>query len=667
MKHWLAALVVATGPWHAVARSLRSGTASLSSGEELLLDLDLEGCQANPSSCGGAVDVLANLSSGIIAKTEKVLNQTRDEVALVVKEFVKCQDQTKASTHKKTVEGKAKKHKECREQQKKGQGFKTQCDSDIKTQAATKNTDCGAPILTTQEPAKAVCVFTEKMTLASLKAHYDARVTAFKKIMDDHEKQKGLCTNSTKDLTKLNADCKKKSADDSSKRKTCDGELKSLEEQACVWAQNTEDRCKSYDKCYAAAKTKLDALRTSTKAVEQSLKGEYMAGKTMECMGKAIDKSGKVDAKKMKACKNSTVDSSHLAVTVPELPKEMNCWQPTIYPGSRVYRKMVYTGLPEGVDVALPQPCLGWKGGCAAKSTFDGSVVHLKRDGKRCGSDDSGFFRCDGTLQGEFKFVNQKAPCSSAKLVAVKKGGVEESCSFAPDTEKDKSKDHVRCAVKASKYAKTEVEISSNQAAAGRVGKVTLKFAPLSTVAMNLSAWSAKTELKSPSDYKCANGALSSLMSEKDNSTADRSWQHRCRTFPPGAGQGGAITWPAKFNDFSTTLDMQCQSGEVLAGHKSEKDRGKKSPDTTKDRKFKFGCMKLPTGVFVRQDGEWSAWTAWKKDWELKCAGDEVIVGLKSEHAGTPQNDRRWKCKCAKLAVRAPQSITFDVDFVHTL
>jgi len=390
-------------------------------------------------------------------------------------------------------------------------------------------------------------------------------------------------------------------------------------------------------------------------------------------MFKSINSKGKVEGKKMLKCKSSNISNSHLEVTVPEAPKKTTCWKPTAFPGTKKYRSIVYKDLPKEVEVSLPQPCLGWKGGCAAKSTYEGSVVHLKRDGKRCGADNDGYFRCDSTLQGEFKFVNQKANCSRAKLVALKTGAMdwEESCRFAPAAEKSQSKDRVVCAQQDSKFAKMEVDISDNQPAAGRVGKVTLKFAPLSQVAMKLGTLSDKTAFKKDVTYQCTNGALSSLSSEKSSKAGDlldRSWQHSCRTFPPGAGQLGAVVWPKSHNKFHAKFERECPKGEVLVGHKSEIDKKNKAADNKKDREFKFACRKLPAGMLVKEVGKWSAWTAWQDKWELKCAtADEVMVGLSSEYAVSPNKDRRWKCKCATLAVRAPQSITFDVEFARLL
>jgi len=395
------------------------------------------------------------------------------------------------------------------------------------------------------------------------------------------------------------------------------------------------------------------------------LKGEYVAGKAMECMGKAIDSKGKVDAKKMKKCKTSVVNASHLSVKVPEAPAKVACGNPTLFPGSASYRSMFYKNLPTKVKVALPQPCLAWKGGCAAKSTFDGSVVHLKRNGKRCAADDSGVFRCDGTLPGEFKFVNQKANCSSAKLVAVKPGNVEESCHFAPAA--TTSKQRVYCNVKPGTLAKNEVVISSNQAAAGREGKVTLQFAPLSKVAMTLGAWSDVTPYKEKVSYQCSGGALAYFWSEHSNETSvqDRRFKHKCRTFPQGTGKMGSFAWPAtkdKDIDFDKPLKKECPAGEVLTGHESE------WKAKNKDRRFKFACAKPPAGMEIKQVGDWSkAWTAYDKKWELGCsAEDEVMVGVHSIHDNSHQ-DRKWKCKCAKLAVRAPQTITFDVEYARGL
>jgi len=371
----------------------------------------------------------------------------------------------------------------------------------------------------------------------------------------------------------------------------------------------------------------------------------------------------------LKACRLKKANLKRDALQVPKAPQKEMCLDPTLYPGSKTYRKMVYHHLPKGLKVELPYPCLDWKGGCAAKSTFDGGAVFLKRHGKSCGLNALGQMSCTGALPGEFKFVKQRANCTRAKLVALHTESSphgERSCRFAPSLESPAMK--VAC--KKDKSLKAEVELSYNPDSVGRTGTVTLKFAPLAFKQMTLNKALAWSKFNKHVEYSCSNGGLTSIWTEhmgkdvsKDEDIQDRRWKHQCLLFPPGAGQAGTPKYPDKYqNKLKGNFTAECPKHYILAGHKSVKDKLKK------DRHFKFACAKLPPGMHTIRTSLWSTnWTAPAAAWQLQCARmDEILVGLDSFYDNATA-DRKWRRRCARVAPVRPKPITFEIEYSRGL
>jgi hypothetical protein len=441
----------------------------------------------------------------------------------------------------------------------------------------------------------------------------------------------------------------------------CDGLLGGLEQFTCAWAQKTSDRCKSYNSCYDTAAAAYKKLRRAVPKAVKSRKAEYKAGMRMQCMAAAVGSGGTVDAKKMNACKTKGFDLSVLNVKIPRKPRKKSCTAPQTYGGSKKYKRKVYRRLP--VKVREPTLCLAWKGGCAARATFAGAIVHLKRNGKYC-SLRKGMMQCSGRVPKQrFKFQSHTSTCGGAKLVPYPSRGRQ--CRFAPST----GAPYVYCGRK--RWAKAWATLTSNPLAVSRTNMVTLKFAPLKasmTLGSKTRRW---TRWDGRVHFRCNSGALAAIESRWSSRKKDRSWKHQCRNFPRGVGAMGR--WPRGFrgmfkwrmgwmNMFKYPLYMECENGAAIAGHKS-KHVGRHWGRKVEDRQFQWACRRLPRGVKMLGKGTWSkSSTKAGASWKLGCNSDEVLVGLIS-HYKRKTMDRIWKRKCAKVAVRPPTPTTFSVEY----
>jgi hypothetical protein len=489
-------------------------------------------------------------------------------------------------------------------------------------------------------------------------------VRNFAKRRKIYAKAKARCLASKKHLQKQSAICRQKIAEAAQKKAECDGLLGGLEQFTCAWAQKTSDRCKSYDSCWDDAKAALKKLRATIPAAIKERKAQYKSGMTMKCMGAAISSSGSVDAKKMDACKSIRIKTSIFKVRIPRIPRKKSCTAPQTYGGSPAYKKKVYSRLP--VKVRLPALCLAWKGGCAARSTFAGAIVQLKRDGKYCGLARGGAMLCNGLVPKQrFQFQSHTSKCDGAKLVPYPARG--KTCRFAPSL----GAPYVTC-TRRSNGANGWTTLPSNPLAVTRTGKVTLKFAPLSgkmtlgSMARSWSKWDGRVM------YQCNNGALAAVTTVYSVKKRDRAWKHQCLNFPLGVGSMGS--WPQGFkglfkwrrgyqNDYKRSLRVECPSGSVIAGHKSYH-KNKHWRKKIEDRKFQWACRKLPPGLKELQRTPWlpTKWTKAARGWKLACESDEVLVAMASKFKEWAK-DRVWTKKCAKLHIQAPVSTAFEVVY----
>jgi hypothetical protein len=681
MKLWLAALLPIGSIVHAAARSLRLGVDRVDL-ERLLswdpfdddqdqpvlpVNFDLSNCMADPKTCGSTVDSMSKLSSKIIAKTAFDHNQTLQSVAQAMQSFTTCLTNHTSRAYmrafRKSFGGANKKHRKCRRSEARAKRSVGRCNRALKWAKRTYAVTCGSATLK-QQPSGKVCAAKGPWSLRSLKQFNGNMVRNFAKRSRVYAKAKARCIASKKHYQKQAAICRRKIAFAAKRKAKCDGLLGGLEQFTCAWAQKTSDRCKAYDSCWDNARAVLKKLRATIPAAIKVRKAQYKSGMTMKCMGAAVASGGAVDAKKMNACKYQGIKTSIFNVRVPRIPRKKSCTAPQTYGGSPAYKRKVYRRLP--VKVRLPALCLAWKGGCAARSTFAGAIVALKRNGKYCGLGRGGAMLCNGLVPKQrFQFQSHTSKCDGAKLVPYP--ARRKQCRFAPSL----GAPYVAC-TRRSNGAKAWATLPSNPLAVTRTGKVTLKFTPLSgkmglgSMARRWSRWDGRVM------FQCSNGALAAVKTRFSKKKGDRSWKHQCLNFPLGVGSMGR--WPRGFkglfkwrrgwqNTYKFYMRVECPSGSVIAGHKSlHKNRHWRKK--VEDRRFQWACRKLPRGIKELQRTPWlpTAWTKEATAWKLGCESNEVLVAMVSKYKGKSK-DRIWKKKCAKLSVQTPTSTAFEVVY----
>jgi len=136
-------------------------------------------------------------------------------------------------------------------------------------------------------------------------------------------------------------------------------------------------------------------------------------------------------------------------------------------------------------------------------------------------------------------------------------------------------------------------------------------------------------------------GMITGIYSVHHNTYEDRRWKLRF-------GHANGLdcheqSWTGWKNSWDATLYFSCPSNQVLHGIESYHE------NSNEDRRWKFQCCKVSSGVSVLRQG----WSCYVNDWDgelsYNCpASDQAIVAVSSYH-DDHREDRKWKFQCGKL------------------
>lgn len=656
MKLLLVVSVIASTVIRSNARSLRSGVAvlDLDRGQRVLpLNFNLEDCYADPSTCGGAMDSLNNLSKTLSNKVMAERNQSMQLVIQAMQSFVACTPKftTTRKAYLASLRKAARDHKTCRLDQLAKYRRQSGCAS-VKSKAARlKNIACTDSTLT-QQPAAGVCKapVNAKVSKRQVRTYYQNMMTQFLAKKRHYTRKYATCQQAMKQHQSIVAKCDRDTAAYKEKVVKCDYKLTNIEEMSCAWATKSEDRRKAYDTCFKAALKGFNAVKSSLASTKELTKQDWAMAMRMKCMAAAVDSTGNVDVTKMKGCNSLSTDFSAIDVKLAAPPVKHSYHSPSVYPGSRSYYKMVYKPLHwRARKQARPAKlCLEWKGGCYARSTFANHPVHLKFGGQYCflnrGEVDCRKTRPGRSRKTKFAFVSHRANCSSAILAVVNKWGkVKRFCRFEPSARDP----HIKCYVKDNN---ARVTISSNPPAASRSNKITMKLDQVTGSAMGITPFKAGA--------RCGTvGALTELMAMpiRGSRSKNKAWSGKCLLFPSGAGFM-RFKWGGYVNAWRGKLLVNCKTGWILAGTHT------RSSSSQNDQRYKWPCLKLPPGMMVKSEGSWMPWSKSGEGWKSKCGVNQVMTGLESTY-DLKAKDRTWRSRCAEIALRTPKSTVFEVKY----
>jgi hypothetical protein len=317
----------------------------------------------------------------IRAQVEEDLNATRVQLDRIASDFIGCDTfMSDVNSHKTELEKQAESHAQCRVTQKALASKLTMCKTLLNAVKSNETNLCDRRSLT-QSPADLVSLCrptTEEslgMWLEDMKETFSTRHDNWKK---DHAAcqqakaligpQESLCRDAEEALRK--------------QEQECDDKLNNLEMSSCSWATGSAERCDSYETCFASVQTRYSVAVGKANNSVAHWRKSWLAAARLECMANAMSASN-VDQAKMHACNGENITNmSFIKIDFNPPPEQAVCPRPEIYPGSNIYKDLVYNRIPPGVAVRQPSLCHWSAKGTSCEGRPDGYRV-IRPDDRR--------------------------------------------------------------------------------------------------------------------------------------------------------------------------------------------------------------------------------------------------------------------------------------------
>lgn len=133
------------------------------------------------------------------------------------------------------------------------------------------------------------------------------------------------------------------------KKKLCDEAGRKMDVYSCNAAVTVEKGCDKLDICYPVALKAYKSLESTTRLQVTDYKVDWRAFDRINCYLGALGKgkAGSSNKKKLAYCKKFKINTSHLDVKFPKIPKKLPCPKAKVYPCNTAYKKAEYDTLPQ--------------------------------------------------------------------------------------------------------------------------------------------------------------------------------------------------------------------------------------------------------------------------------------------------------------------------------
>jgi hypothetical protein len=177
-------------------------------------------------------------------------------------------------------------------------------------------------------------------------------------MLDDLLVAKAKCEKALKEYNAQGKKCARQLKDYTNRKAKCNMIQVGMDSSACKSAVHAKDSCETYAECH---KSKSESYHTARKTIvqeEKDRKAEWRGLKRMGCFINAFA-DGRVRNDEIEACKKSTVNTKHLGIKYPQLPKFETCSIPLKYPSTPEYKKAEYADLPAVAKGRESEECTG--------------------------------------------------------------------------------------------------------------------------------------------------------------------------------------------------------------------------------------------------------------------------------------------------------------------
>lgn len=653
------ALTFAKSPTASLVRYQESHTLGLI--QQLVLK-----CEADPQNCKDITKESSNYSDSMQDKVIDEMNATEDELQNITFDMDSCRlDKQDGFQQDFTVKVNA--HTACRQSQLLIVGSVTTTQQLVKVSRTSVDSVCENIILT--RPVADLVDICKPSAQRPLGQWLQSMAQTFNQKSTEWEEQQRQCTEAEWAYENASARLNATQANLALQEQACEKELASLETTACSHTTSAVADCRSYNQCFENLKQEYQSKTSAVDGQIARWRETWIAAERLKCLHAAVGGSGAVDQNKIGQCQNaSNFDASHIDITVPPMPNRQSCVAPDGYGGSAIFREMVYSSLPAGIQVRAPHLCLAWKGGCFARSSFPDSSVYLKQDGSTdyCGVADQGGVSCNLSKATAGKFVFKQpetSSCTGDATLYFRDGASERGCSFDPAGAMS-----LRC-----DGTVGPLTLMSNPLATGRSGEVSFK---LEMPGGNTVDRYADTNYQEPGrsgDVFCGDpnnpiGFLTRIDTTWYPSKHDLSFRGTC-AYPKSAF--GAFSFARTFppNQWTTqhgSVLLRCETGEVMSGISiAFWNRDQWGSRDSNDKQFKAYCAALPAGLTTQNNAEVTEWSRFppNQGFVFRCPPNFALLDMHSAYTHANGGTRYYEFRCARVYQTEGVTVNVNVEY----
>lgn len=131
-------------------------------------------------------------------------------------------------------------------------------------------------------------------------------------------------------------------------KKQCDKSGQKMDAYSCNAAVSVVRSCDKLDMCYPVALKAYKSLESTVRLEVNDYKVEWRAFDRIDCYLGALGKgkAGSSNKTHLEYCSKYAIDTAHLDVKFPRIPKQPSCPKPAVYPCTAAYVKAEYDTLP---------------------------------------------------------------------------------------------------------------------------------------------------------------------------------------------------------------------------------------------------------------------------------------------------------------------------------
>jgi len=230
-----------------------------------------------------------------------------------------------SETTSKAISDKLAEHRQCRQNEQTAKMGADECDKDLKQKTAVQQSGCNSvpgsdgtpPALDTN--GHVGC----KVTAGDYEGWLNSFSHQIESLKTQFDEAKGGCGNATKLVDDAKPKCVAANQSAATNKSACDGLQAQADQMGCSNDPTAAAACQTYHSCYDAAKKNYLDANESIAAAQLNRTVQWRVLKRIQCLLK--EEAAEATHAGIDACREATIDTSHLDLVYPDVPSKVDC------------------------------------------------------------------------------------------------------------------------------------------------------------------------------------------------------------------------------------------------------------------------------------------------------------------------------------------------------